>query len=188
MRAPRKPPRSLEDNVQFLRKRFYVSNSSPSGLRMRTPNLAKNPKVIRKEHDVAGRVNTTGYWEVGANGAYAKVSRVIWILVNGPIPYGMIVDHKDGNQLNNNLSNLQLLSRPQNTRALNSPYSCNKTGFLGVFKRTDGNGWYAAMRRFGKLHYLGAFSNPKFAAKAYNDAVISWAEAHGETPRYLNPV
>ncbi len=188
MRALRKPPSSLEENVEFLRQRFYVDQHSPSGLRMRTTNLAKNPKVIRKEHDVAGTVNTSGYWEVGANGTYVKVSRVIWILTFGSIPAGMIVDHQDGNPLNNNLSNLQLLSRPQNTRALNSPYSCNKSGYLGVFKRSGGNGWQAMMRRFGKLHYLGTFSNPKHAAKAYNDAVIEWAELNGEVPRYLNPV
>lgn len=106
---------------------------------------------------------------------------------NGTIPKGLYVDHKNGNALDNRIENLQLLSPSENIRALNSPYSCNKTGYLGVFKRPN-RSWQAAMRRFGKLHYLGTFSTPIAAARRYNKAVIEWADEHGETPRYLNPV
>ena len=181
----------LESNVELLSSRFYVDGSSGSGLRMKIPNSARNPKIIRKAGDVAGFIGHDARgkprWEIGIQEVYVKVSRIIWILVNGSIPDGLIIDHKDGNPLNNQLDNLQLLSNPQNLRALNSPYKCNTSGFLGVFTRGN-NSWYAAMRRQGKLRSLGTFSTKIAAAKAYNNAVIKWAEEHGETPRYPNPV
>lgn len=158
---------------------------------MKVKNGARNGRIIRWPGDVAGFIGKDGRhnprWEIGIGKTYLKVSRIIWILTYGPIPTGSFVDHKDGNPLNNQLENLQLLSNAQNLRALNSPYKCNKTGYLGVFKRQN-RSWQAGMRRFGKLIYLGTFSNPKSAARAYNDAVIKWADEHGETPRYLNPV
>ncbi len=183
--------KELEQNVELLRNRFVVDGSSESGLRMRIKNGARNLKVIRWPGDVAGFIGKDARkqprWEVGIGKTYLKVSRIIWILTYGSIPCGSFVDHKDGNPLNNSLENLQLLTNAQNLRALNSPYSCNKTGYLGVFKRPN-RSWQAAMRRFGKLKCLGTFSTPQAAARAYNRAVIQWADEHGETPRYLNPV
>lgn len=183
--------KELEKNREILRERFIVDPTSQSGLRMKIKNGARNRKVMRWPGDVAGFVGKDARnqprWEVGIKKTYLKVSRIIWILSVGPIPKGLFVDHKDGNPLNNCLENLQLLSNAQNLRALNSPYSCNKTGYLGVFKRPN-RSWYVAMRRHGKLHYLGSFSTPIAAARRYNKAVIEWAEEHGETPRYLNPV
>ncbi len=188
--------KELETNIELLQQRFYVDDSSPSGLRMRIANGARNPKIIRKANDPAGFIGYAGQqknwkiqkrWKILIKNTELQVARIIWILIHGSIPTGMYVDHIDGNSLNNRAENLQLLTPSANVRALNSPYECNTSGYLGVFKRSN-RGWQAMMRRRGKLHYLGSFSNPKVAAKAYNDAVISWAEAHGETPRYLNPV
>ena len=182
--------REVENNITILQERFYVDASSPSGLRMklRSRKSTHNPRLIRNAGDVAGFQNQEGYWEVNVvDKIYLKVHRIIWVLSFGAIPEGLNVDHKDGNGFNNDLSNLQLLSNAQNLRALNSPYSCNTSGFLGVFRRSN-NSWYAAMRRNGKLKSLGTFSTKIAAARRYNEAVIQWAEEHGETPRYLNPV
>jgi hypothetical protein len=154
---------------------------------MKVDNLGRSRLNMRKANDVAGYINQEGYWEIRIGNTSIKISRIIWILLNGQIPDGIIVDHKDGNPLRNVSDNLQLLSKPANLRALNGPYSSNTSGFLGVFKRQN-NTWTAAMRRLGKLHYLGNYSSPIFAARRYNQAVIEWAKAHGETPRYLNPV
>lgn len=49
-----------------------------------------------------------------------RVHRVVWEIFNGKIPEGMTVDHIDGNKLNNNIENLQLLSPMENARKSNS--------------------------------------------------------------------
>ena len=41
--------------------------------------------------------------------------RVIWEAFNGPIPFGMQINHKDGDKLNNRLSNLELCTPSENT-------------------------------------------------------------------------
>lgn len=43
------------------------------------------------------------------------VHRLVYEAFVGPIPEGMTIDHIDGNKLNNHYSNLQLLSREENT-------------------------------------------------------------------------
>ena len=42
------------------------------------------------------------------------VSNIVWIWFNGQIPQGYDIDHIDNNPMNNNLSNLQLLTRKEN--------------------------------------------------------------------------
>lgn len=42
--------------------------------------------------------------------------RLLYVLYKGCIPYGMTVDHIDGNKLNNSINNLQLLTRSENNK------------------------------------------------------------------------
>lgn len=42
------------------------------------------------------------------------VHRLVWMAFRGVIPDDMHVDHRDDNQLNNSLPNLQLLTNPEN--------------------------------------------------------------------------
>lgn len=64
---------------------------------------------------VAGGLHqSTGRMRVKVAGKQLMISRVIWELFNGDIPEGMIIDHKDGNTLNNKPSNLRLATPSQN--------------------------------------------------------------------------
>ena len=54
-------------------------------------------------------------WENGKVKEYfCGAHRIMWIYHNGPIPDGLEVNHKDGNRKNNQLSNLELLTRGEN--------------------------------------------------------------------------
>lgn len=50
------------------------------------------------------------------NGWEQYLHRQIWRDTNGPIPEGMHIHHSDGNQLNNELSNLECLTSKQHSR------------------------------------------------------------------------
>lgn len=86
--------------------------------------------------------------------------RVIWELVNGPIPKGMCIDHIDGNGLNNRLENLRVttLSINQRNRGISRN---NRTGTAGVFHHSRGFAVHCA----GK--YVGHFKTiePAIAAR-----------------------
>lgn len=47
---------------------------------------------------------------------WVLLHRYIWEQANGPIPKGMIITFKDGNELNADLSNLELISKAENMK------------------------------------------------------------------------
>lgn len=83
---------------------------------------------------------------------------------------GELVDHINGNKLDNRRCNLRLCSVRQNCQ--NRFAVVSKTGFKGVTKALWGKHirWRARIRVDGSLIHLGYFQSPESAAKAYNDA------------------
>lgn len=84
-------------------------------------------------------------------------------------PIGAVVDHINGNGLDNRRINLRVCSHSENMRnsALRSD---NTTGYKGVRKRTDRK-WYSAEIRVNGLSVnLGRFETAEGAARAYDEA------------------
>lgn len=79
---------------------------------------------------------------------------------------GDVVDHIDGNPLNNCRSNLRLCMNSQNlkNRKLNKN---NKSGFKGVVKSSFGNKWRARITSDGARIALGSFDTAEEANEAY---------------------
>lgn len=57
----------------------------------------------------------TGYLATRIDGKLVLLHRYIWELHFGAIPDGCVIHHKDGNKLNNNLDNLECLSRSRHS-------------------------------------------------------------------------
>jgi len=92
-----------------------------------------------------------------------------------------MVDHKDGDGLNNQRSNLRRSSALQNSQ--NQRLSRrNKSGFKGVFFK--GPKWMASIRMNGRSTHLGMFDSAEAAALAYDAAA---AAAFGEFARLNFP-
>ena len=80
-----------------------------------------------------------------------------------------IIDHIDGNKLNNQRKNLRLCNESQNR--MNSRLSKNNsTGYRGVWK-TINNNFTARVKCCGKDYYLGRFKTAILAAKAYDKKI-----------------
>lgn len=76
-----------------------------------------------------------------------------------------VVDHIDGNKLNNNLNNLQIITQRENSnRRKPNP----KSGYKGVYWNTVNQKWQVRLRINNKKRLLGYYNNP---IKAHEDYI-----------------
>jgi hypothetical protein len=126
-------------------------------------------------HLVAGR---NWYLDRSGGQMYAKSdspNRIRMHCLLMILPPGAMVDHIDGDGLNNRRSNLREATRGQN--ACNAKTRAdNKSGFKGVsLHRTSGK-WHAYINRNGRRHSLGYFETSEAAARAY---ALASPQMHG---------
>lgn len=99
-------------------------------------------------------------------------SRMIYIMMNGKIPKGKIVDHKNGNSLDNRISNLRTCTYSQNSM------NRKAQGELGLKGVTRFNGKFMSRTyKSGKCYYLGLYESAMEAGLAYDDKA---KKLHGE--------
>lgn len=87
-----------------------------------------------------------------------------------PNKYFKIVDHKDNNKFNNNLSNLQIIDQRTNSSKDKSGATSQYTGVRFVKKY---NNWRAEIRINGPKKHLGTFNTEYEAHLAYQKALVN---------------
>ena len=85
-------------------------------------------------------------------------------------PKGVDVDHIDGNGLNNQKSNLRIVTKRQNQQ---NQHIKNTSQYPGVTWNKTVKRWYAQTKVNGKNIYLGCFINEIDAFRAYYDFILS---------------
>lgn len=106
--------------------------------------------------------------KIGGKWRLIKLHRLLLGLKIGD---GVIVDHIDGNGLNNQRGNLRICSHQQNLRnqdRTEKPYKTSK--FKGVCWHKKNKKWIAGIFINKKKIYLGQFESEEDAAAAYNAA------------------
>lgn len=90
-------------------------------------------------------------------------------------PERKVVDHINGNRLDNRKSNLRLCTQQQNTFNARSTTG-NKHGYKGIRfdKRQPRKGWIAQITFNRKNIYLGSHYTKEEAALAYNEAARNY--------------
>lgn len=121
---------------------FYLDSTSESGLRWAVFNRAINPTSKRFKGDVAGfrkqlKDGSESYYRVKLNGNNYAVHRILWTMAFGPIPEGLVINHKDNNIFNNSLENLEFCPRKVNMRRRkdhtgNGISKANTSGTTGI--------------------------------------------------------
>ena len=94
---------------------------------------------------------------------------------NNVIPHGFVVDHADGDTLNNRPWNLRLATHAQN--CWNTKTISNSTGFMGVKRQTLSRNFSASILVNRVRIHLGSFKSAEEAHSAYMAAKL---EFHGE--------
>jgi hypothetical protein len=142
----------LKDNLRY--------DSETGNLLWTTPSLRG-----RRKKDLVGSINGSGYMWLNGNidrkqFMYAN-HRVVWFLNYGSVP--KMLDHIDGDKLNNKVENLRPATNGLNSRNRLSYGSCK---FKGVY--IVGDKYRCQGSKGGKLTHVGYFKTPEEAARAYD--------------------
>jgi hypothetical protein len=111
----------------------------------------------------APAVRAQHYWREGGKVFGVGLGRFVL-----QAPHGQLVDHVNGDPLDNRKANLRLCSHSENMRNRRR-HKNNKSGFKGVRPLTSGH-FNALITADGRQHNLGTFPTAELAGLAYDHA------------------
>ncbi len=127
----------------------------------------------------AGSIKSNGYRYVQIDGKDYRAHRLIFLIEHEHLP--KVIDHKDGDKLNNHISNLREASQSENMRN-KSKQSNNTSGIVGVSWHKSLNKWKAqCCDRNGAKTHLGYFTNIHHAGEVVRKFRI---QEHGAFARH----
>lgn len=148
-----------------------------------------NYRRTGKEQILKPSIDGNGYYKINLYKNNKQKSKRIHILVAicflGHTPDGtnkIVVDHRDTIKLNNNLSNLQLITNRENC-------SKDRTGgsskYTGVYWNRQMNKWKSEIQIKGKLIYLGYYDEELEAAEIYQKALVNIKQYNGDRKSFM---
>ena len=87
-------------------------------------------------------------------------------------PPGLIVDHINGDGLDNRKANLRLVTESQNHYNQKKQSRPTSSAYKGVYWHKRDKVWMVRIQSTGTYHYIGSFKSEREAALAYNRAAI----------------
>jgi len=125
----------------------------------------------RKADCSAGWIGDQGYRIISIGGRSFRAHRLAWIYTHNRQPKNLI-DHIDGDRLNNKISNLREATPQQNLQ--NAVVGKRSTsGFKGASWNNKNSNWRSQITFRGENKYLGSFGTAEEAHAAYCAAADS---------------
>ena len=119
-----------------------------------------------------------GYARVGIGGKRYLQHRIIYLLFHGHLP--PMIDHIDGNTLNNKIENLRAVTNAENLQNMRLCPS-NTSGSKNVSWDAKAKKWLVMLKVNGVRKYLGLFKDFEFADLV---AVEARNKFHGRFARH----
>lgn len=126
-----------------------------------------------------GTEKKSGYWYVYFNGKLTLRHRIIWIMHNGPIPKGMVIDHINDIRGDDRIENLQMITSSQNSsktvlsKNISLRTKNGSSGFKGITMDKRNKKWRARIFSNGKSYELGVYENLSDAVLARCNAELN---------------
>lgn len=121
-------------------------------------------------------VDNVGYLSGRILNVTFRAHRIVWAIVHGSWPD--IVDHIDGDALNNRITNLRNVDSLGNGKNSARPLH-NQSGHIGIYRRF--NNWIAQINFGGKTYRIGSYDDIKdaVAARKAEERRLGFHENHG---------
>lgn len=123
-------------------------------------------------------INNKGYVVCGMSINGKKFTARLHRLIMGA-QEGEIVDHVNGNRLDNRWQNLRIASAKENCRNRYVPVGMSRT--KGVTVCSERNKWRAIIHVNGKNKFLGRFNTVQEAAKVYRKAELKYFKEYARS-------
>jgi hypothetical protein len=137
----------------------------------------KNPPNThaRRKGAIAGSIDKDkGRRRISVDNKLFPASNIAWLYMYGEWPE-FELDHRNRDPLDDSIANLRDVPGSLNS-ANKGMAKANTTGFKGVFKHAQCEGWLAQIGVNGIKYYLGLYPTAELAAGAYR---IAAAGLHG---------
>lgn len=164
------------------RARFLFRYDAETGRLFWRNKSAPRSNRIKVGGEVGNIFNDGKYRQCSVDGKKYLVHRVIWLLHSGMFP--LVIDHIDGDGLNNRLGNLREVTL-QGNAGNSSLRADNTSGVLGVYWHKGAKKWLAQAQVAGEYVYLGLYATIESAQEARLRASekFGFHKNHGRKPR-----
>lgn len=119
----------------------------------------------RSRQKVTNKCNSVaGYCDVKFKDRILKYHTILWIMINGDIPEGYVIDHIDGNRVNNDISNLRCVTQRTNMQNMQK----HRNGKLvGCYYNKRMKKWHTQITVNNKRIHIGHFNSQQEAHEAF---------------------
>jgi hypothetical protein len=165
-------------NLDFINK--VLTYNQETGVFTWNVRVAQRIKIGVMAGSVSKSKNYTGYLKIKVLGKSYLAHRLAWLITYGKFPQKMI-DHIDGNKLNNSIKNLREVTRKENMQNTKLRKD-NTSGFNGVYFNSQRKKWVAYVTEDKKMKYLGIFKKKEDAIskRIEADELIGFHKNHGK--------
>jgi hypothetical protein len=165
-------------DLQDIRSKLKYDPNSPSFLTWKI----SVPFSKCKEGDIAGwHSSADNYYRVQVNGKIFLAHRVVWYLFNDNQDENLVINHIDNNRTNNNINNLECISKEHNSlknKSLNKNglRPNNTSGYNNIREVSTGDGILARVSSEKYKRISKYFSYSKYTKEDAMKLAIEWYE------------